>query len=336
MAANRHFRKEKDAINGYLHECSQLLPLYNNIYITPPIIKDICAKYYCIPFVPSAEHSYNHNLLFKFTNIRAYRWDPLLNKWRGRGTGILTIYHIIDLDVSKLIFFDEKHQKVRLFQYIDGTKYSKFHQDDIRCLLGYSMIVWDALDYTIDTQNPLIGTWQIRFQHKTEANKFFKIYNQSINNFNKETLISSAPVPLLYKCFICNTFGKHWMFHCVDFIQQLINNKEIYLWQLKDEKHNSDLPHLTASLEDVISSLLSNFPKEMSPLSLEYNVNKKKRVIWKARRRCNVCCKICNENTTNTAGLADHIRAKHGMETLADYYGLNEIDIKVKHDMINF
>eukprot|EP01084_Bolivina_argentea_P047353 87242_1 len=43
-----------------------------------------------------------------------------------------------------------------------------------------------------------------------------------------------------------------------------------------------------------------------------------------------VCCKICHTNTTNNAGLSYHIRARHGMQKLDDYYELNYRDIKAK------
>eukprot|EP01084_Bolivina_argentea_P295553 508863_1 len=43
-------------------------------------------------------------------------------------------------------------------------------------------------------------------------------------------------------------------------------------------------------------------------------------------------CKICNINTTNNAGLSNHIRARHAMQKLDDYYDLNDKDIKVKQN----
>ncbi len=45
-----------------------------------------------------------------------------------------------------------------------------------------------------------------------------------------------------------------------------------------------------------------------------------------------VSCKICNVNTTNNAGLGNHVRAQHGIQKLDDYYHLNDRDIKAKQN----
>eukprot|EP01083_Nonionella_stella_P176975 620711_1 len=49
-----------------------------------------------------------------------------------------------------------------------------------------------------------------------------------------------------------------------------------------------------------------------------------------------VCCKICNVNCTNNAGLSNHIRARHGMGKLRDYFAMNERAIKDKQNEMHY
>eukprot|EP01084_Bolivina_argentea_P310493 537315_1 len=250
----RHFSKTRDIINGYFHRCSKLLPSYNNIYIIPWTINDICLKYYHIPwaFIES-DLNITGKVIFQYRPVRVWRWDPFQYKWRVRGKGKLTVCHIDTLDADKITFMDEKHEKIRLLQYIDDKQYAKVYSKEEHDTLHASntsayiydfiehCIVWNGEDYTMD--EPLYGKWRIQFFGFTDnvyhANYFLKMFNQSINNFNKQTFsMLKIKVPSKYKCFICFAVGIHWMVHCVGG-DKLSTNKHINL----SEEHIDDTEH---------------------------------------------------------------------------------------------
>eukprot|EP00484_Ammonia_sp_Unknown_P020006 CAMPEP_0197030504 /NCGR_PEP_ID=MMETSP1384-20130603/9727_1 /TAXON_ID=29189 /ORGANISM="Ammonia sp." /LENGTH=1108 /DNA_ID=CAMNT_0042459875 /DNA_START=32 /DNA_END=3358 /DNA_ORIENTATION=- len=127
-------------------------------------------------------------LEYQYRTVQAYRWDEAQSKWRSRGTGKLSIYFDKMKGLDKLIFLDEHHDKTRLLQYIDGSKYaseipadSEHEQDS-----DLSAVQFYGHDYSMDAQNPLDGKWKFVFSddaEKTAASEFLKVFNKCIDGY---------------------------------------------------------------------------------------------------------------------------------------------------------
>eukprot|EP01084_Bolivina_argentea_P186853 321974_1 len=121
---------------------------------------------------------------FEHKSVRAWRYDNNQSKWRGRGKGQLTIYRNSKNNVAKILFEDDKHEKIRLLQYINGKTYAKRADlDDIKD----ECVEWYGQDYTIDCNKPMSGNWKIHFINNTSAaQKFLKIFNSFIDSMNDD------------------------------------------------------------------------------------------------------------------------------------------------------
>eukprot|EP01083_Nonionella_stella_P235745 828650_1 len=109
--------------------------------------------------------------IFQHRPVKAWRWDVEQKKWRGRGKGQLTVYKHRMNHRAKIVFADEKHHKTRLLQWIDGDtpcEFSPQKQDEIE---------WYGADYTMDLQDPLVGTWKLSFMHDAKAQQFMNVFN---------------------------------------------------------------------------------------------------------------------------------------------------------------
>eukprot|EP01084_Bolivina_argentea_P297832 513163_1 len=117
--------------------------------------------------------------IFNHTMSKAWRFDS--NKWRTRGKGSITLYYNVLINKAKLIFFDEKYQKIRLLQYID-------HLGD-ECVINTSdseCVEWYGNDYTMDSLNPLKSQWKLKFIDSCESSiEFLILYNYHISLYNK-------------------------------------------------------------------------------------------------------------------------------------------------------
>eukprot|EP01084_Bolivina_argentea_P000222 424_1 len=130
------------------------------------------------------------NLIFQHRPVRAYRWDSEQTKWRGRGKGQLRIYYISQSGVAKIVFIDEKHEKPRLLQYINGkTKAEVIQNDDV----DYC-VQWNGADYTMSDSDPMVSNWKLHFHDEYMMKCFAQTFNYHIdayncvsgnNNFNK-------------------------------------------------------------------------------------------------------------------------------------------------------
>eukprot|EP01084_Bolivina_argentea_P066115 120521_1 len=99
----------------------------------------------------------NDELSFRHSPIGAWRWCNEENKWRGRGTGILKIVCNKQTELARIIFLDEKYNKIRLLQYINGKtlcEYSNYNKVSVE---------WYGVDYTMGLNQPMIGKWKIDF-----------------------------------------------------------------------------------------------------------------------------------------------------------------------------
>ena len=69
-------------------------------------------------------------IVFQHRVARAWRWDEDQRKYRGRGKGQMTIYQNKITGLAWLKFFDEKNEKTRLLQYIDGIDQAHLLQSE--------------------------------------------------------------------------------------------------------------------------------------------------------------------------------------------------------------
>eukprot|EP01084_Bolivina_argentea_P236137 397138_1 len=104
--------------------------------------------------------------------VRVCRWNSQQNKWKGRGKGKLTIYHNQQTMLAKIVFIDEKHNKVRLLQYINGKTLCKYDTNDDK-----EFVQWHGADYSVNTFNPTIGIWGVKFINESAAKQFLDIFN---------------------------------------------------------------------------------------------------------------------------------------------------------------
>ena len=133
-----------------------------------------------IPIINDNIDEITEELLFSCCNVDGYRFDIEENKWRGRGNGILSLCFNGQTNLAKIIFFDIKYSKTRLLQWIDcDTKFRFVCQDEIG---------WNGKDYTMDTTNPFIADWRLKFNDPLIAKQFIDLFNyynnKNINNNN--------------------------------------------------------------------------------------------------------------------------------------------------------
>eukprot|EP01083_Nonionella_stella_P074471 202036_1 len=76
-----------------------------------------------------------HKEIFQHRPVQPRRWDVEQRKWRGRGEGQLTLYLNQMNQRVKIVFRDEKYNKTRLLQWIDGDtpcEFSPKESDDAK------------------------------------------------------------------------------------------------------------------------------------------------------------------------------------------------------------
>jgi len=139
-------------------------------------------------------------MLFEYRPVRAWRWDAEQKKWRGRGRGQLKMFYHREKGMAKLLFTDEKHNKTRLTQWVDGCAWSTKCKDtwSTRCelLVDDDMRVldteveWAGVDYTMypETPEPMVGKWKLMFpDNPAEASAFREIFNEQLDAFQGAT-----------------------------------------------------------------------------------------------------------------------------------------------------
>jgi len=126
--------------------------------------------------------------IFTHRPVRGWRWDAPQQKWRGRGKGKLSLYYHREKGVAKLLFVDEKHDKTRLTQWIDGYTSCEFVVDAEMRVLD-TEVEWVGADYTMcsnpDTPDPMVGKWKLQFtDDAAQASAFREIFNQHIDAYH--------------------------------------------------------------------------------------------------------------------------------------------------------
>eukprot|EP00486_Rosalina_sp_Unknown_P015649 CAMPEP_0201595086 /NCGR_PEP_ID=MMETSP0190_2-20130828/192206_1 /ASSEMBLY_ACC=CAM_ASM_000263 /TAXON_ID=37353 /ORGANISM="Rosalina sp." /LENGTH=1189 /DNA_ID=CAMNT_0048054955 /DNA_START=1369 /DNA_END=4938 /DNA_ORIENTATION=+ len=145
-------------------------------------------------------------IIFQHRPARAWRWDADQEKYRGRGKGQMTIYYNKATGKARIIFYDEKNEKTRLLQYIDGKDQAKFFQTQKNSNnhpidTKSDEVVWWAADYTMDVNTPMVGEWKMQFsENEDAAQQFIDAFNESIhshdNNNNDGNQDTSATAPI--------------------------------------------------------------------------------------------------------------------------------------------
>ena len=124
---------------------------------------------------------------FQHRPARAWRWDKEQSKWRGRGKGQLSIYYNKNKGLAKIIFTDEKHDKTRLLQWIDGESHANFIEEEVNSnnhptKISKTNVEWFGSDYTMDTAHPMEGNWKLAFtDNPTAAQQFVDLFNGHID-----------------------------------------------------------------------------------------------------------------------------------------------------------
>eukprot|EP01083_Nonionella_stella_P015073 42191_1 len=141
--------------------------------------------------------------IFQHRPVKAWRWDVEQNKWRGRGKGQLTLYLNQMNQRVKIVFRDEKHNKTRLLQWIDGDapcEFSPKESDDAK----QDEVEWNGADYTMDLKDPMVGKWKLCFmEDESMAQEFLNVFNQLIaaSNATDNTVIKDTeqkPMPFSF------------------------------------------------------------------------------------------------------------------------------------------
>jgi len=126
--------------------------------------------------------------IFTHRPVRGWRWDKPQQKWRGRGKGKLSLYYHREQGMAKLLFVDEKHDKTRLTQWIDGDTRCELVVDNEMRVLD-TEVEWVGADYTMcsnpDTPDPMVGKWKLQFtDDAAQASAFREIFNQHIDAYH--------------------------------------------------------------------------------------------------------------------------------------------------------
>ena len=106
-----------------------------------------------------------------------------INRGRQRTTEI----YYSKIWISSLIFRDDKHQKTRLLQFIDGDSYANYVEEmNINkadpITLKKEEIEWRGADYTMDPVNPMVGNWKVAFpDDQAAAEQFRNCFNRYID-----------------------------------------------------------------------------------------------------------------------------------------------------------
>eukprot|EP01083_Nonionella_stella_P110404 322990_1 len=144
-----------------------------------------------------------HEEIFQHRPVKAWRWDVEQNKWRGRGKGQLTLYLNQMNQRVKIVFRDEKHNKTRLLQWIDGDapcEFSPKESDDAK----QDEVEWNGADYTMSLEDPMVGKWKLCFmEDESMAQEFLNVFNQLIaaSNATDNTVIKDTeqkPIPFSF------------------------------------------------------------------------------------------------------------------------------------------
>ena len=130
----------------------------------------------------------NDDLEFQHRPVRAWRYDAEQNKWRGRGKGLVQLYWNKLAQLGVLRFTDEKHNKIRLLQWINGegpceycADVTAFDSNNGGTKLNKEELEWFGADYTMDQQNPMIGKWKMHFmENEDAASHFMSVFNEHL------------------------------------------------------------------------------------------------------------------------------------------------------------
>ena len=109
------------------------------------------------------------DLIYEHRPARAFRWDKDQSKWRGRGKGKLSIYFNKKQNLARIIFLDEKHEKTRLLQWINGGEKAEFVTNERKKEDEQDEIEWNGNDYTMDLKDPMFGRWKLTFNDSPPA-----------------------------------------------------------------------------------------------------------------------------------------------------------------------
>jgi len=127
---------------------------------------------------------------FEHRPVRAHRFATDQGKWRGRGKGQVKVYWNKRRGLGKLIFIDEKHQKIRLKQWINGEEHCQhppmdnaMDSNNSASTINSDEVEWFGTDYTMD--DPMIGRWKFNFMdHRDAAEHFVRVFNDHIDGAN--------------------------------------------------------------------------------------------------------------------------------------------------------
>jgi len=150
--------------------------------------------------------------LFSHRPVRGWRWDADQKKWRGRGKGTLSVYYHREKGVAKLLFVDEKHDKTRLTQWIDGEADQRSELVvDAEMRVLETEVEWAGADYTMcanpETPEPMVGKWKVQFtDNAAQASAFRELFNHHIDVFHgtqqkeeNEDTMSGATKPFTFE-----------------------------------------------------------------------------------------------------------------------------------------
>ena len=126
-------------------------------------------------------------IVFQHRPVMAWKWDDVQKRYRGRGSGKITIYYNKQHKMTRVIFYDETNGKTRLLQYINGIDMTRSQLNKLKGKVSISSptkideVVWCATDYALhhdDANVPIVALWKIRFaDDHYAADEFIKTFN---------------------------------------------------------------------------------------------------------------------------------------------------------------
>ena len=123
--------------------------------------------------------------------MRAHRFATDHGKWRGRGKGQVKVFWNKRRGLGKLIFIDDKHQKIRLKQWVNGEEHCQhppmgnaINSNNSAPTINSEKVEWFGTDYTMD--EPMIGRWQLNFMDNRDSEEHFvRVFDDHIDGANR-------------------------------------------------------------------------------------------------------------------------------------------------------
>ena len=123
-------------------------------------------------------------LELKHRPVRPWKYDAEQKIWRDCGEGVVLLYLNKKRKLGKLIFIDEKHDKIRLLQWIKGDRKCVHCPEVISPVpdvAALNVVHWFGADHTLNPMDPVIGQWKLDFMENEDAAKqFVCVFNTHI------------------------------------------------------------------------------------------------------------------------------------------------------------